>query len=441
MDMKQLLKASQTGDVPLLRQLLTDNQQLLEYAPLASAENPLSLATAAGHVDFVEEILKSKRSLAKELNKDGFSPMHVASANGYLEIVRALLRAEPECLQVKGKDEWTPLHCAARRGRADIIQEIVSACPESVEHVTILRESALHLAVKNSQFEAIRVLLELVREMEKPHVLNMKDNLGNSVLHLATWKKQHQVVEWLVGIGTAPAGVLEVDSVNQRGLTALDLLLAFQSEAGDREIEQILRGAGADLRAREGVRSHSDNHTQMSSQTHQEELDDMEYFKFQKGIDSVDNARTALLVVAVLVATASYEIALNPPGGLWSDTNLNPNGTEPPHLAATANIASFFPIYSIFGAILNCIGFSVSLHMIYVLTTNFPLRLELIVCGLAMYVTYINGLITISPGETAGWYSLFALTPALPPVVLFAARRVRTLLNKLKALLRNRMPT
>ncbi|KAL6126905.1 hypothetical protein ACLB2K_074950 [Fragaria x ananassa] len=296
-----------------------------------------------------------------------------------------------------------------------------------------------------------------------------------------------QVVEWLVGIGTGPAGVLEVDSVNRRGLTALDVLLVFHSEAGDREIEEILRGAGADLRARERVQSSSDlpsssqnhnqmasethqqqplnvastvpdivhplsdvpslgqnhnqlapqahqeqvastaidivppssdvplldqnhnhiapqtnqeqpnnvamtslaivqpisaqiieNHTQMASQTPQEELDDMEYFKFQKGIDSVDNARTALLVVAVLVATASYEIALNPPGGLWSDTNLNPNGTEPAHLAGTSNIASYYPIYTIFGAVLNCIGFSVSLHMIYVLTTNFPLRLELI---------------------------------------------------------------
>ncbi|KAL6126904.1 hypothetical protein ACLB2K_074949 [Fragaria x ananassa] len=150
--------------------------------------------SAAGHVEFVKVILelKLKPSLAKELNKDGFSSMHVASANGHLEIVRALQRAEPGCSQVKGNDQWTPLHCAARRGRVEIIREIVSACPVSFEDVTVLRETVLHLAVKNSQFEAIRVLLELLREMDKLHVLNMKDNLGNSVLHLATWKKQHQ---------------------------------------------------------------------------------------------------------------------------------------------------------------------------------------------------------------------------------------------------------
>lgn len=194
MDIRQLLEASQTGNVPLLQQLLTDEPRLLHNASLASGENPLYVASAAGHVEFVKVILelKLKPSLAKELNKDGFSSMHVASANGHLEIVKALQRAEPGCCQVKGKDQWTPLHCAARRGRVEIIREIVSACPASFEDVTVLRETVLHLAVKNSQFEAIRVLLELLREMDKLHVLNMKDNLGNSILHLATWKKQHQ---------------------------------------------------------------------------------------------------------------------------------------------------------------------------------------------------------------------------------------------------------
>ena len=139
------------------------------------------------------------------------------------------------------------------------------------------------------------------------------------------------------------------------------------------------------------------------------------------GRDSPSDARTSLLVIAVLVATATFQVALNPPGGLWQDIDLSKNGTEPPHLAGTSNIASYYPAYSILFAVFNSIGFPVSLHMINILTTNFPLRLELQVCGIAMYFTYINGLITIYPGETAGWYSLFALNPALPPLVLFAA--------------------
>ncbi|KAL6291286.1 hypothetical protein ACE6H2_008796 [Prunus campanulata] len=192
------------------------------------------------------------------MSNDGFSPIHIASANGYLEIVRELLKVDPRLYQLKGRDEWTLLHYAASRGRIDVIREMALSCPESVEDVTIQGETALHLAVKRSQCEAIKALVELVREMNKVNILNMKDKLGNSVLHLASWKKQHQVVEGLVGNGNS-AGALEVNNVNHSGLTPLDLLLISPSEAGDREMEVILRGAGA-MRAGDIVHSGVPSH-------------------------------------------------------------------------------------------------------------------------------------------------------------------------------------
>lgn len=39
--------------------------------------------------------------------------------------------------------------------------------------------------------------------------------------------------------------VVEINAVNSRGLRALDVLLRYQNEAGDWEIEEILIGAGA----------------------------------------------------------------------------------------------------------------------------------------------------------------------------------------------------
>lgn len=75
--------------------------------------------------------------------------------------------------------------------------------------------------------------------------MNMKDEKGNTVLHLATWRKQRQVVELLCSDGATSSGTMEVNAVNQGGLTALDTLAIFPSEAGDREIEEILRNAGA----------------------------------------------------------------------------------------------------------------------------------------------------------------------------------------------------
>ncbi|KAB2629791.1 ankyrin repeat-containing protein [Pyrus ussuriensis x Pyrus communis] len=191
----RLFDASQTGDVQLLHQLLAENPLLLHSVALTSTENPLHVASIAGHVDFVKEIVRLKPDYVEEMNQDGFSPMHIASANGYLEIVREMLRVDNDrrLCRLQGRDEWTPLHYAASRGRVDVIREIVMACPESVEDVTVQGETVIHLAVKCSQFKAINYLVEFVAERNKVNILNMKDKHGgDSVLHLATRKKQHQ---------------------------------------------------------------------------------------------------------------------------------------------------------------------------------------------------------------------------------------------------------
>ena len=61
---------------------------------------------------------------------------------------------------------------------------------------------------------------------------------------LKTWIHL-QVIELLLGHQANASQGLEVNAINHSGLTAFDLLLIFPSEAGDREIEEILRSAGA----------------------------------------------------------------------------------------------------------------------------------------------------------------------------------------------------
>ncbi|KAK9913950.1 hypothetical protein M0R45_037749 [Rubus argutus] len=218
--------------------------------------------------------------------------------------------------------------------------------------------------------------------------------------------KCSQVVEWLIGIGTSTLGGLEVNNVNHSGLTALDLLLIFPSEAGDREIYDTLRGAGA-LRAQDIMPSFdSNNHTLSSfpeaSETHQlqQPNDFIEYFKFKKGRDSPSDARTALLVVAVLVTTATFQAGLSPPNGVWQDTELNKNGSStsgvPAHYAGRSIMGSYSAVAFVCFVAFNSIGFSVSLYMINILTSNFPLQLELQICIIAMYCTYNTAVIDIA---------------------------------------------
>ncbi|KAL6291285.1 hypothetical protein ACE6H2_008795 [Prunus campanulata] len=432
----RLFEASHTGDVQLLHKLLAENPLLLHSLALASTENPLHVASISGHVDFVKEIVRLKPAFVKELNQEGFSPMHIASANGYFEIVRELLKVDPILCRLNGRDQWTPLHYAAARGRVDVVGEMVLACPESVEDVTIQGETALHLAVKNSQFEAIKVVVELAVQLRKANVLNMKDKHGNTALHLATWKKQHQ---FLVGINGTTPGALEINNVNQSGLTPLDLLLIFPSEAGDREIHETLRRAGSS-RAQDiahsavpSFDSHTLSHCPMASETPQLQQPNnlMEYFKFKKGRDSPSDARTALLVVAVLVATATFQVGLSPPNGVWQD-----NGTgsaEPAHLAGKSIMGSYDAVAFVIFVSFNSIGFSVSLYMINVLTSNFPLQLELQICILAMYCTYNTAMISIAPDNTKVFIIVF--TSVLPSLVSVAAKWTRHFFMRLREFL------
>ncbi|KAK0591141.1 hypothetical protein LWI29_036179 [Acer saccharum] len=189
---RKLLEASLTGDVQNLHQLLRDNPLILHTVSLASSGNPLHVASAHGHIDFVKEITRLRPDFAKELNEDGFSPMHMASANGYLEIVRELMKVDRKLCRLQGRENKTPLHLAVIKGRVDVVSEILSACGECLEDVTVQRDTAMHLSIKNYQFEVIRVMVDWIREMKKEHVLNMKDEHDNTALHLATWKKQRQ---------------------------------------------------------------------------------------------------------------------------------------------------------------------------------------------------------------------------------------------------------
>ncbi|XP_048326764.2 ankyrin repeat-containing protein BDA1-like [Ziziphus jujuba] len=405
MDMR-LFQAADTGNINLLHHLLAQSSSILHTIALASNENPLHIASTAGHVEFVKEMIRLKPGFAKEVNQDGFSPIHLASAIGHLEIVKELLKVDRELWRLEARIEWTALHYAASRGRVDIIREMLLACPESIEDVHVHEETALHPAVKNSQFKAIHFMINWITGMKKDEILDMKDELGNSILHLATWRKHFQVIEWVLGNPAADSRDGLVNAVNQGGLTALDILLIFPSEAGVREIEDILRYAG--------VRRANDIAYPAVPVTVTDNR--IPYFKFRRGRDSPSDARTALLVIAVLVATATFQAGLNPPGGVWQDTDLTGAPNKPAHLAGRSIMGSYSSVAYLLIMVPNCIGFSVSLFVISILISNFPFQWEFQVCICALYFSYNTGITFMAPESLNGFLTAFssALPGAMP---------------------------
>uniref|UniRef100_M1D2V7 Ankyrin repeat-containing protein n=2 Tax=Solanum tuberosum TaxID=4113 RepID=M1D2V7_SOLTU len=117
------------------------------------------------------------------------------------------------------------------------MKELLVVSPDSAEEVTARGETCLLLAVKNYQYEAFKLLLDNLKDLNKYGHLNKKDIQGNTVLHLAVSTKQYVVVDMLLNENVVSKGTIEVNSLNKKGLTPLEVLL---EESEDTDIEKFL---------------------------------------------------------------------------------------------------------------------------------------------------------------------------------------------------------
>ncbi|KAJ8573407.1 hypothetical protein K7X08_009918 [Anisodus acutangulus] len=440
---RRLWEAAQKGDVHHLQSLIKEDPLILRAVPLAGTETPLHIACLSGHLDFAKEIINLRPEFARELNQDGFTPLHIASANGDIEIVKLLLNVDRNICLLKGKNRLIPLHYAVIKGRKNVMRELLVASPDSAEEVTARGETCLHLAVKNHQFEAFKLLLENLNEINKYDLLNKKDIQGNTVLHLAVSIKQYEVVDLVLDENVVAKGTVEVNSLNKRGLTPLEVLF---KESGDRDIEEILRASGAvsvenlqqEALPQSWVVPVQDPSKEQSSReqrggrprSRSKKLQD--FFKYNKTIDPPGKVRDTLLVIAILIATATYQTVLSPPGGVWQDTywpdgnnNTSNDGIMPSRrIAGQSVMGTNNPIsYGLF-LVFNSIGFFVSLHTINFLTIGFPLQLELQVSLVALTVTYDTVMSAITPNRGISlFFTIFSIVfPVFLPHITMLLR-------------------
>ncbi|KAK1413436.1 hypothetical protein QVD17_35209 [Tagetes erecta] len=425
---------------------------------LEGVENPLHIASLAGHLNFAATLLNLRPQLALELNQDGFSALHIASSCGHIEIVKELLKVNHDLCLLQGKDGKIPLHLAVAKGNVEVVRELLLSSSDSIECTTAQGETSLHLAVNNNRFEAFEALLQHLKQVKKEDLLNLKDLNGNTILHVSVYKKQCQVIDLILNRGVVSKEKIELNHSNKSGLTPLDVLLMFQSEAGDREIHEILIQSGA-LKA-ENLQSPT--HTKEERSTHHNTTHQhpksrlrkcIQHFRYDNIRHTPVEVKNTLLVVVILVTAATYQPILSPPGGTWqddyvptkennsslSDTN-NTNATKPhdtkvnnssrtattntnatkPHTAGEPIMLTQDPfIYNVF-IFVNLMAFYTSIHMIHLLTHTFPLRAEISIIVLALLTSYafaMLGLIANHPGTVLTFmisFGVWFLTPVIP---------------------------
>ncbi|XP_056173638.1 ankyrin repeat-containing protein BDA1-like [Syzygium oleosum] len=440
---RRLLEAARKGNIDELNDLIGSNALIVEEMALEGAgHTPLHVACVAGHLDFVRELLKLMPKFAEKVNAGGLSPLHIAAARGDVEVARELLTVGRHLCSVKGRERRIPLHYAVVNGELHVMKLLLSASPESIEETTAREETALHLAVKNNRFEAVVVLVEHLKQSKKEQVINWKDHKGNTALHLAAMGKEVQVVDFMFRGLALEYEVVEVNASNESGSTPLDVSTLSQRGAGDREMRELLARAGAkhgrgrsnSPASRPVLAADEDDIEGANSQQSDGEpvtnaprsLSHLQSKDLNKDRESLGDIRNALLVVAALIASATYQSVLQPPSIIKVDEADPDNGyregtTNAEHVTKTygANL-----VYTLFlGG--NTLGFLVSVQMIICLTKDLPVKRPLMLSLIAMVLTYFCftlSLLLTSMGSEA-YKNVLRLTPLVISVFLLLIQR------------------
>ena len=141
---------------------------------------------------------------------------------------------------------------------------------------------------------------------------------------------------------------------NLNGDTALDIAIRLQPGDAKTTIENILRGARASQSS--SLAHHRDHDFSfadfLKSQEQFLEKRFQSIFQMQRNMSM--EMRNIVLVVAVLIATATFQAVLSPPGGVGgvSDNNLLPNGTLINATMSSTNLIPFSNISHINATVL-----------------------------------------------------------------------------------------
>ncbi|XP_074325710.1 ankyrin repeat-containing protein BDA1-like [Apium graveolens] len=299
---------AETGNVQKLYQLIRKDPFILERIDEVPFINtPLHKAAMAGNMLFAIEMMRLKPTFARKLNPDGFTPIHLAAQCDHDALVICMIDLDRELVRVQGTDSNTPLHCAAEKGNVDLVVEFLLACPESILDVNARKESALHIAVLHNQIDTVKVMLEWLKLLDAEFILGWTDRERNSILHIAASKNYVEMVRMLIS-------KMDIYARNWSGQSALDIIQAQNPDMLQIDKKLKIMHWVVSKKSHYNVTLYCD--TNNNSSLVRSLKKGYPWYKRwilsnHRHISLVD--KNGVLVVAVLIATTTYEAMLSLP--------------------------------------------------------------------------------------------------------------------------------
>ncbi|KAK3217654.1 hypothetical protein Dsin_011624 [Dipteronia sinensis] len=329
------------------------HEALLSKSPETEKWTVGDFACEHGSLHIAMEMGKRKPQLATIANEDGNTAMHLVSANGDVKMVEFLAELHPGSCLIENKSTMIPLHVAVVKGHTVMIKKLISLCPESLEKVTSKQETVFHLALKNSQSDAFQVLVEEAKKLNQGHLLEKKDDAGNTVLQIATFKRLTQIVELLTIESSSSSSQIEMQVISE------------QANSPDTDSQEISL-----------IHQNSPNNPTQYSRVLNRDLN-------QHPVET----KHVLLVVLVMIAAATFTVTCNLPDALVKEIYPSVHETT-----AGDVISGSLPTV-VYLMVFNSAGFFTSMLVISYLIWPLAFRsilLFVVVCTCIVYIIIVD---------------------------------------------------
>ncbi|XP_031269247.1 uncharacterized protein LOC116127753 [Pistacia vera] len=259
----------------------------------------------------------------------------------------------------------------------------------------------------------------------------------NDALFCIVWRVADKQVEAIQFLTTNNA--IEVNALNEGGFTALDILKQSRRDLKDYEIVELLRCGGAISAEDIVVSTHElgskQTRTLTSHSNNQINMLRPQGKRTEKSVKKKDDwlkeMNNALMVVASLISTVTFQAGLNPPGGVWQETKKAQYGaptSEPYHEAGESIMADtssphYYSLSNLFFTS-NTIGFVASLCIILLLVSGLPFCKRRLFTWILMVILWV----AISALTLAYLFSLSFITSPNEPVIGYVSATVMVLL-------------